>query len=256
MSAWAAFLWAGFASASLYIGEALARPMERKHRLTGLVMGFGAGTLLSAIAYELIPESNLANGIDIGLSALVGALVYYVADRVLDEKGVGTRQEISSSEMTGPGSEMNGPGSGMKGSGAAIFLGTLLDGIPEAFILGTSLALGGSINVAFITAVFISNIPEGVAGTTNLRGAGYSDRRILRMWSALTITCALSGALGYQVAHMAHVQGLYSQAFAAGAMLTMLSDSMMPEAFEHGGKSVGLVVVLGYLIAAALSVAQ
>jgi hypothetical protein len=127
VSVWAAFLWGGFSSSSLYIGEVLAGPMRRMERLTGQVMGFGAGTLLSAVAYELIPQSNLAHGNGIGVSCLLGALVYYVADRVVDESGGADRQAIDSAEVSG--------------SGAAMFLGALLDGIPEAFILGITFQL-------------------------------------------------------------------------------------------------------------------
>jgi zinc transporter, ZIP family len=242
VSVWAAFLWGGFSSASLYLGEALAGPMAGARRLTALVMAFGAGTLLSAVAYELIPESNLNHGPWIGVSVLLGALVYYAADRVVDGSGGADRQEIDSGQVSG--------------SGAAMFIGALLDGIPEAFIIGTTLASGGSINVAFVTAVFVSNIPQGVAGTTSLKTAGYSDRRIFRMWTALTVASALAAALGYLLAHSAHVEGLYAEAFAGGAVLTMLADSMLPESFEHGGKSVGLLVVLGYLVAGVLAVAQ
>jgi ZIP family zinc transporter len=242
VSAWEAFFWGGFSSAALYIGEALAGPMKRMHRLTGQVMGFGAGTLLSAVAYELIPESSLEHGLGIGIGVLSGALVYYVADRILDETGAGERQDIAGGEVSG--------------SGMAMFLGALLDGVPEAFILGITLALGGSINIAFVTAVFVSNIPQGIAGTTSLKAAGHSDRHIFRMWTALTIASALTAASGYILAYSAHVTGSFAEGFAGGAVLTMLADSMLPEAFQHGGKSVGLLVVLGYLVAAALSVAQ
>jgi ZIP family zinc transporter len=134
--------------------------------------------------------------------------------------------------------------------------GALLDGIPEAFILGISFALGGSVSVAFVAAIFVSNIPQGIAGTTSLRAAGYSEQKIVRMWTTLTVACAVTAALGYLLAHHLPAEGLYSEAFAAGAVLTMLADSMMPEAFEHGGKTVGLFTVLGYLVAAVLSVAQ
>jgi zinc transporter, ZIP family len=144
----------------------------------------------------------------------------------------------------------------VSGSGLAMFLGALLDGIPEAFILGVTLALGGAVSVAFVAAIFVSNIPQGIAGTTSLQAAGYSDRRIFRMWTALTIAAAASAALGFVLADRLHVEGLYSEAFAGGAVLTMLADSMLPEAFEHGGKTVGLVVVLGYLVAGALTVLQ
>jgi ZIP family zinc transporter len=240
MSVWQAFAWGGLSSSALYIGEALAGPLERAPRVTGLVMGFGAGTLLSAIAYELIPETNLKDGLGVGIAFVIGALVYYFGDRIIDGGGGADRQQIG-----GTGAE--------SGSGAAMFLGALLDGVPEAFILGIGLAQGGSISVAFITAVFVSNIPQGVAGTASLRAAGYSGRRIFWMWTALTIACATVAAVGFQVSELLHTQGVYAEAFAAGAVLTMLANSMMPEAFEHGGRAVGLVTVLGYLIAGALT---
>jgi ZIP family zinc transporter len=126
VSVWQALGWGGFSSAALYIGEALAGPMEKAHRATGMVMGFGAGTLLSAVAYELIPETNLHRGLGIGIGFLTGALVYYVGDRLIDQGGGGDRQRIG-----------GGP---QGGSGAAMFLGALLDGVPEACILGISLA--------------------------------------------------------------------------------------------------------------------
>jgi ZIP family zinc transporter len=197
--------------------------------------------LLSAVAYELIPESHLYRGVWLGVWFLMGALVYYAADLIVDRSGGESRQKIARHDGGG--------------SGAALFLGTLLDGVPESLILGITLSLGGSIDVAFISAVFISNIPEGIAGTNNLRSAGYSDRHILWMWSALVVTCAVTSALGFNLASSAHLDGVYAEAFAGGAVLTMLANSMLPEAFEHGGTSVGLLVVLGYLVAAALTIA-
>ena len=243
MSVWQAFAWAGLSSSALYIGQALAGPLARAPRVSGLVMGFGAGTLLSAIAYELIPATTLQHGMGVGVSFLFGALVYYVGDRVIDGRGGADRQQIG-----GTGAEV--------GSGAAMFLGALLDGLPEAFILGTGLALGGTISVAFITAVFVSNIPQGVAGTASLEAAGYSGRHVFWMCTAPTVACAGVGALGFLLAEALHTEGLYAQAFAAGAVLTMLANSMMPEAFEHGGRTVGLVTVLGFLVAGALSLVQ
>ena len=242
MSVWAALGWGAFSSASLYVGAWLARPMEHMERLTGQVMAFGAGTLLSAVAYELVPEASFEHATGVALGFLLGALTYFVGDRIVDGRGGGDRQEIDSDEV--------------EGSGAAMFLGALLDGIPEAYILGITFAVGGSVSVAFVTAVFVSNIPQGIAGTSSLRAAGYADGTIFRMWTWLTLACAGTAALGWLVGHELHVEGIYSAAFAGGAVLTMLADSMMPEAFEHGGKTVGLLTVLGYLVAAVLAVAQ
>jgi ZIP family zinc transporter len=241
MSVLAAIGWGAFASASLYIGQALAAPLGRSFRVVGLVMGFGAGTLLSAVAYELIPERSFQEGWGIAVAFLVGALVYYGADGLIDSRGGAKRQHIAGGE---------------EGSGPAMFLGALLDGLPEAFILGISLALGGSVSIAFVAAVFVSNIPQGLAGTTSLQAAGYSDRRIFWMWTALTATSAACAAAGFLLADSVPDQGVHAEAFAAGAVLVMLADSMMPEAFRHGGNSVGLLTVLGYLAAAALTVVQ
>jgi ZIP family zinc transporter len=137
-----------------------------------------------------------------------------------------------------------------------MFLGTLLDGVPESFILGSSLAAGGAVSVAFLAAIFISNVPEAVAGSLNLKAIGYTDRHVFGMWSAIVVASGIGAGAGYLVAQSLHVDGLYAQAFAGGAVLTMLADSMMPQAFENGGTWVGLLTVLGYLFAAALSVAR
>lgn len=241
MSVWTALFWGAFSSAALFIGQALAGPMRHNYRATGEIMGFGAGTMISAVAYELIPQSSLHHGIGIGIGFLLGAITYFIGDRIVDKNGGADRQSIDTAAA---------------GSGAAMFIGALLDGVPESFVLGITLAAGQGVSVAFVAAVFVSNIPQGVAGTTSLRDAGYPTRRITWMWTGLTVACALVAAGGYLLAHSAHVGGLYSEAFAAGAVLTMLANSMMPEAFEHGGTRVGLYTVLGYLVAAALTAVQ
>lgn len=236
-----AIFWGGAAAASLLLGYYLAK-RGLSNRVIGMVMGFGAGALISAIAYELIPESMLT-GLDIALAFGLGALVFFAGDWIIDQRGGAKRKNI--------------PGDQPGGSGAAIFIGTLLDNVPESLILGMSIAIGGAINIAFLVAVFVSNLPEGVAGTLNLRTAGYSRRTIFRMWFSLVIVSALASGSGYWLIRSLPVlDGRYAQAFAAGAMLTMLADAMMPEAFEHGGKLVGLLTVLGFLTAAVLSMIQ
>jgi zinc transporter, ZIP family len=205
-------------------------------------MAFGAGTMLSAVGYELIPETSLDQGLGIGISFLLGTLVYYLANKLVNQRGGKDRQQIE--------------GESESGSGMAMFLGALLDGVPEAFVLGIGLALGGSISVAFVTAIFVSNIPQGIAGTTSMQAAGATGRHVFWMWTALTVASAVVAALGFALADAVPDQGLYAEAFAGGAVLTMLANSMMPEAFEHGGEEAGLLTVLGYLVAGALTVAS
>lgn len=240
MHAWQAFAWGGVTSAALYIGEALARPLGKAYRIVGLIMAFGAGTLLSAVAYELIPDSSLDQGAGLAVGFGLGAVVYYVGDRLVDGRGGQDRQQIDSIEAD-------------SSSGAGMFLGALLDGLPEAFVLGIGMQLGDGVSVAFVGAVFVSNVPQGIAGTSSLLDAGYSSRHIFWMWTALTVACACTALAGFLVGDTFGTSGIYVQAFAAGAVLTMLADSMMPEAFQHGGKAVGLFTVLGYAVAAAMS---
>jgi ZIP family zinc transporter len=236
-----ATLWGGFAASSLLVGYFLAK-RGLSTLAIGLVMGFGAGALISAIAYELVPESTLT-GLDVLIAFGLGALAFFVGDWLIDRRGGADRKDIAGGQ----------PGS----SGAAIFIGTMLDNVPESIILGMSLVLGGSISIAFLAAVFVSNLPEGVAGTVNLKTAGYSQRRIFWMWVFLVILSAGCAGLGYvAVLTLPAAEGRYAQAFTAGAMLTMLADAMMPEAFEHGGILVGLFTVLGFLAAAMLSIMQ
>lgn len=235
-----AVLWGGLAAASLLIGYFLAT-LNPSNRTTGLIMGIGAGALVAAIAYELVPESVLA-GWDMALAFGLGAVAFFLGDWFVDRRGGTERKDIAGSAETG--------------SGAAIFIGTLLDNVPESIILGMGLALGGAINLAFLVAVFISNLPEGVAGTLNLEAAGYNRNKIFGMWFLLVIVSAVCAGLGYLfVGRLPEADGRLAQAFAAGAMLTMLADAMMPEAFEHGGIWVGLFTALGFLLAAVLSVA-
>lgn len=234
----AAIGWGATAASSLLIGYFLAAG-GLSGRTVGLVMGFGAGALLSAIAYELVPASMQA-GPGVAVAFLAGAFVFFGCDWIVDRRGGAQRKAIVNAETTG--------------SGAAIFVGTLLDNVPESMILGMGIALGGAVNAAFILAVFVSNLPEGLAGTANLEIAGYPRRRIFWMWIALVLLSAACAGLGYAtILWSPEATGRLAQAFAAGAMLTMLADAMMPEAFDHGGKAVGLSTVLGFLTAAVLS---
>ncbi len=234
----AAFLWGGLAAAALLVGYLLAG-RDLSNRTIGLVMGFGAGALISAIAYELVPEST-DGGWEVALFLLIGAVSFFLADWLVDSRGAAKRKTI---DGTHPG-----------GSGAAVFIGTLLDNIPESIVLGMGLATGGSIQVAFLVAVFVSNLPEGVAGTLNLLAAGHPRRRIFWLWVFLVLVSAACAALGFGLVQwLPAADGRFAQAFAAGAMLTMLADAMIPEAYEHGGKLTGLATVLGFVVAALLS---
>lgn len=183
-----------------------------------------------------------------GLAAASLLIGFALAGRGLSNRAIGLIMGFGGADRKAISGEQ------AEGTGAAIFIGTLLDNVPESIILGMSLALGGAINLAFLVAVFVSNLPEGVAGTVNLTSSGVARRKVFWMWAGLVLISAACAALGFGVAlGLSAADGRVAQAFGAGAMLTMLADGMMPEAYEHGGKLVGLFTVLGFLAAAVLS---
>jgi ZIP family zinc transporter len=240
MSVVAAAGWGAATSATLWLGQALATPLSRANRTTGLIMGFGAGSMFSAVAYQLVPAESLDDGVVVGIWLSLGALVYFVVDQFLDRKGAGERQRIQPQEG---------------GSGLAMFLGALLDGLPEAFVLGIGIATGGTVSAAFVLAVAVSNVPQGVAGTTSLVAAGHRQSQVFWLWGGLTLACGIAAGAGFLLSAHIPSRGLAAEAFAAGAVLMVLADSMIPEAYRHGGRATGLATVAGFLVTTALALA-
>ncbi len=231
-----AFLAGLLASSSLVIGAVIALVHRVSTRTLGLIMAFGAGVLISAVAYDLVLDaftlSQGGEGISIGLA--LGALTFFFGDLVIDRAGGEGRKSSAGSD----------------GSAKAIVLGTVLDGIPESIVIGLSFLSGEGVSVAVIAAVFLSNLPESMAATTGLMASGGSARGVLLLWTAVALVSAIAAAAGYVL--LDDASGLtiaIVQAFAAGALLTMLADTMMPEAYEHGGPVVGLATTFGFLVA-------
>jgi ZIP family zinc transporter len=232
--------WGFIAGASLIIGGLLALNLTISRRTLGYIMAFGGGVLISAIAYELVEEAvERAAGIPVALGLFAGAITFYVGDYVIDRLG-GSSRKASTGEQA-------------EGSTLPIVLGTILDGVPESIVLGVSL-LTGNISIAMLSAIFISNLPEAIAGTTGLQAAGWRRRSILALWTTVATVSAVACALGYGLLETADPRLIaFIQAYAAGALLTMLADTMMPEAFEDAGMAVGLWTTLGFAVAFALT---
>jgi zinc transporter, ZIP family len=225
----AALGWGALAASSLALGAliGLARPWPRE--AIGLVLGFGAGALISAVSFELAEDGvKIAGGLPVAIGMTVGALTYFVA--------------------SGRVAAMGG--------GAALALGAFLDGIPEQMVLGIGLASGDEVSVALLAAIYVSNLPEGTGGATELRAAGRSREQVLRLWLAVALACALATPLGYALIDITsdEFQGGIN-GFAAGALLVMLVDSMIPDATEQAGRTTGLVTALGFAVGAGLSFA-
>jgi zinc transporter, ZIP family len=233
-----AFFWGAIGALALVIGAFVALQLRVSTRVLGAVMAFGSGVLISAVAYDLVQEaSDTTDGewvIAIGL--LVGSFVFFVGDAVIDRMGGNARKSITGKQADG--------------SGLAIVLGSVLDGVPESIVLGIGLLAGEGVSIAFIAAVFISNLPEGLAATTGLRASGWARTHVLALWSAVVGVSALASLAGFVLFDGAS-DGLvaFVLAFAGGAILTMLADTMMPEAFENEGRLAGLLTVIGFATA-------
>jgi zinc transporter, ZIP family len=237
----AALGWGSLSAFSLVLGALLAVARPWPTRLVGLVLAFGAGALISAVSFELAEEGiNLGDHGAVAIGLALGALVYYLLDGVVARLGSGGRGR------RGRASAGN--------AGTALALGAFLDGIPEQMVLGIGLAAGDGVGVGLLVAIFVSNLPEAIGSASQMRAAGRGDRVILRLWVAVAVICALATVIGYSLADAvsdnlkAGIDG-----FAAGALLVMLVDSMIPEATRESGRTAGLVTTLGFAVATGLS---
>jgi ZIP family zinc transporter len=232
------------AGSSLLLGALVALRSAPRERTLGLIMAFGAGVLLSAVAYDLVLEAlAVSGGAGIPLGITTGAVAFFVGDRIVERAGGGDRKAVSRSTAAG--------------SPRAIVLGSVLDGVPESIVIGLTLLGGEGLGVALVLAVFLSNVPEAMAATSGLASSGVPGRRIMGIWALITVVCGIASWAGYALLGGASPAILaFVLAFAAGAVLTMLADTMMPEAFQHGGSAAGLVTTLGFVVAIVLAFAE
>jgi ZIP family zinc transporter len=233
----AALGWGALAASSLVIGVWLAFARKWSPVLIGLILAFGAGALISAVSLELAEEGlKIGSGWSVGLGLAAGALTYFIADGALARR------------------DKTAPGKGGGGSGISLALGSFLDGVPEQAVLGIGLAGGEPVSVALLVAIFVSNLPEGIGAGTDMAAAGMSHGKILKLFLVVALVCTLSSGAGFAIADS--VSGDFQAAvngFAAGALLVMLIDSMIPEAREKGARRAGLIAVVGFAVATALS---
>ncbi|MFB6811679.1 ZIP family metal transporter [Streptomyces sp. NPDC056387] len=238
--------WGLFAGAALLVGAAVGSLFPVPTRWIALVMAFGSGVLISAVSFELVEEAYEQGGVlPTAAGAMAGATVYSLANVLLSRRGARHRKRSGARQP----SEQQQPG-----SGNAIALGALLDGIPESVVIGTSLLGGGSVGVATVAAVFISNVPEGMASAAGMKRAGRSHAYVFTLWSVIAAASGLAALAGY--AFLGGASGTWMAvitAVAAGAILAMVADTMIPEAFEEAHLLAGLTTVLGFLAAFVLS---
>ena len=224
----AAVGWGALAASSLVLGALVSVVRRWPERLLGLVLAFGAGALISALSFELAEEGVEVGGAGpVGVGFALGALTYFALDGLIER--------------------------GRSDPASALALGAFLDGIPEQLVLGLGLALGDGVSVALLAAIFVSNLPEAIGSATAMRAEGRRSETILRLWIAVAVVCTLASVVGFAIADAmsGELEGGFN-GFAAGALLVMLADSMIPEA-RKAGRTAGLATALGFAVAAGLS---
>jgi zinc transporter, ZIP family len=236
-----AFVWGLIATSSLMLGGIIALMARPSNRVLGIIMGFGAGTLISAVAYELMFEAvKLAKGSGFpAFGFFGGALVFFFSDKFLESAGAKDRKAINPSQQA-----------------SLLFpmvLAIILDGVPESLVIGLGILENGTVSVAMLVAVFISNLPESIAGTTGMKASQWGWKKIIILWLSIALTCAVATVAGYGLLENASPKWLaFINAFAGGAILMMLSNTMIPEAFEHGGKLAGVSTVMGFAVSVSI----
>jgi zinc transporter, ZIP family len=235
-----AFLWGLIGASALLVGSLFAYLGNPSKRVIAVVMALGTGVLIGSVSFELIDEALATAEVTlVGIFTLVGAAAFTIGNVLLERRGGGDRKDSSGAQTTG--------------SPLAIVLGSVLDGIPESFVLGLTVLEGG-VSVALLAGIVLSNFPEGMSSAAGLRIAGWPLGRVARMWAIVIVVSAISAALGYVALDpQSGRTGAAVQAFAAGALLTMLADTLLPEAFEVEGIYTGTLVAVGFAVSLMLS---
>jgi ZIP family zinc transporter len=235
-----AFLWGAVGASALLVGALIAYVATPSAKLIAVVMALGAGLLIGSIAFELIDEAlKQAEVALVGLFTLIGAATFTAGNWVLDKKGAGDRKDAEGAQESG--------------SPLAIVFGSVLDGVPESFVLGLTVLQGG-VSVALLIGIVLSNLPEGLSSSSGLRIAGWTRARVVKMWLLVVAVSAVSAALGYVLLDPASGRtGAFAQGFAAGALLAMITDTMLPESYDVEKISTGALVAIGFSISLILS---
>jgi len=224
----AALGWGALAASSLVIGALLSLARDWPDQLVGLVLAFGAGALISAVSFELAQEGVEVGGAGpVGVGFVLGALTYFALDGLVER--------------------------GRSDPASALALGAFLDGIPEQLVLGLGIATGEEVSIGLVGAIFVSNLPEAIGSASKMRAEGRRSETILRLWTAVAVVCTLASVVGFAIADSlsGELEGGFN-GFAAGALLVMLADSMIPEA-RKAGRTTGLATAFGFAVAAGLS---
>lgn len=241
-----ALLWGTVAGAALVLGAAVSWKWTMSSKVVSSIMSFGAGVLISALAFDLVDEAEQGGGLWPTMAGfLAGALAYVGANALLARRGAKHRKRSGEKQPSEDG---------QPGSGTAIAVGALLDGIPESVVLGLGLVSGGTVSTAVLTAVFISNVPEGLSSTAGMKKSGRGAGYVFGVWGGIALISGIASLIGYLSMQNAPAELVaFITAIAAGGILAMIADTMIPEAFEEHHVLTGLIAALGFLTAFAIS---
>jgi ZIP family zinc transporter len=240
-------LWGLLSGSALVLGAAIAYLAAMPPRVIAAVMAFGSGVLISALSFELMEEAFRTGGFDsTAFGFLAGAAIYTGANLAITRYGGAHRKRSGHAPDAVQGSD--------RGSGLAIAVGALIDGIPESIVIGVSLLAGKGVSLVAVIAIFLSNLPEGLSSAAGMRKAGRSPLYIFGIWGGIALASGVAAFAGYVAFAGASPDFVaFIMASAAGAILAMLADTMIPEAFETAHEFTGLITVAGFLAAFVLS---
>jgi len=238
--------WGLLAGSALLVGAAAGFFTHVPERVHASVMAFGAGVLFSAISFELLDEANrLGGAYTAAAGLLVGGAVFTLANMALARRGAAHRKRHNASALGKAAAGNNGP---------AIAVGSLIDGIPESIAIGLTIVAGGAVSTATVIAIFLSNIPEGLSSSAGLKTMGWSAGKVFGLWTAIAVVSGAASLAGYAVfSGLGAGTNAFVLALAAGGILAMLADTMVPEAFSEERSLSGIVTVIGFITSFLLS---
>jgi zinc transporter, ZIP family len=223
-----AFGWGLLAQSSLLLAGLLVCWVTVPTKVVGVLGGFGAGAMIAAVSFDLLPEAQAhIKPWQTGVWMMLGVAVFLVADKIVERRF----------------------GSAGAGGAMGIVVGSVVDGVPESTILGIQVGTGFTISLSFVAAVFISNIPQAIAPSADLAASGWGPRRLGTLWLLVVLACGAAAALGFLATDVTGaVQGDRAAALAAGGLLAMLTNSLIPFSFERGGALAGAATALGFCL--------
>jgi zinc transporter, ZIP family len=224
---------------SLILGTVIGTSFRIPQKVIAAIMAFGSGVMICALTFGLMEEAFKHGGFDaVIIGFLVGGFIFILGDFLIHRIGGRTRKKRKHFKLL------------RETNGKAIVLGALLDGIPESIALGISLLSKNGIGLLMVAAIFLSNLPESISSIDDLKKEGFSKKRIYFIWLLVGVSVMITALLSYLFLENLNLNFMgIIESFASGAILAMLADSMMPEAYEEGGYLIGILTVLGFLTA-------